>query len=290
MEEEKIIIEEQKIMVPPIKSQGKKTKLANWIITELDELKSKNTLYIEPFIGTGVIGFNFMPNRAIFSDTNIHLINFYNDIKNKKIDSKLIRDYLEEEGSKLFKTEGRHYYDVRKRFNEEHSSLDFLFLTRSCFNGMMRFNQKGGFNVPFCKKPNRFAPALVTKIVNQTKWLESAIHNNDWIFKVSDFRQILNQNKTKGNVLYYLDAPYILRHGDYYNQWKDEDEMDLFRGLSEQKGKFVLSTWLGNSFRKNPYVEKCWSSFELKTMEHTYHVGAKEKNRNKITEAIIIKK
>lgn len=279
------------IKVPPIKSQGKKTKLGNWIINEIKEIQKDGGLYIEPFVGTGVIGFNLNPKRAIFSDTNIHLINFYNDLKNNNINSTIIRDYLEDQGNILSKSkDGNYYYDVRNRFNKSHNSLDFLFLTRSCFNGMMRFNQKGGFNVPFCKKPNRFAPALITKIVNQTKWLENQMKDKDWIFKVSDFRQILNQHKDKANVFYYLDAPYILRHGDYYNKWDEDSELSLYELLKKQKGGFIMSTWLKNKYRENPYIDKYWSDFEIKTMEHTYHIGAKEVNRNKVIEAIILKK
>ncbi len=281
-----------KVFVPPIKSQGKKTKLTEWIFDTYEDIKKdKNITYIEPFVGTGVVGFNIAPSKAIFSDTNMHLINFYNDLKNKNIDHKLIRDYLESEGDKLRKSkDGSYYYDVRNRFNSSHNSLDFLFLTRSCFNGMMRFNQKGGFNVPFCKKPERYAPALITKICNQSKVLENKIYNSDWIFRLSDFRQILNENKNKKNVFYYLDAPYILRHGDYYNKWTEEDELDLYELLKKQEGQFILSTWHHNKYRVNPYIEQYWSDFEIKTIDHMYQVGAKEKNRNMMTEALIIKR
>lgn len=73
-----------KVKVPPIKSQGKKTKLVEWIKESMDKLpKSKDWLYVEPFVGTGVVGFNLSPERAIFSDINPHLINFYNGLKEK---------------------------------------------------------------------------------------------------------------------------------------------------------------------------------------------------------------
>jgi DNA adenine methylase len=63
-------------------------------------------------------------------------------------------------GDENLKKGGQDYYlEVRKRFNEFGNPLDFLFLNRSCFNGIMRFNSKGGYNVPFGHKPERFAQA-----------------------------------------------------------------------------------------------------------------------------------
>jgi len=73
---------------------------------------------------------------------------------------------------------------VRDRFNREASPYDFLFLNRACFNGMVRFNRKGGFNVPFCRKPDRFRPAYITKICNQLKWAASVMKDKDWTFLV----------------------------------------------------------------------------------------------------------
>ena len=137
-----------KIFVPPIKSQGIKTKLVSWI----KEVIPQNTdvTWIEPFMGTGVVAFNIKPNKAILADTNPHIINFYNEIKNDIINPNITRAYLEEEGNKLL-TIKDYYYEVRERFNNFHNSLDFLFINRAGFNGMIRFNKKGGHNVPFCK-------------------------------------------------------------------------------------------------------------------------------------------
>lgn len=73
----------------------------------------------------------------------------------------------------LSEMDERHYYYVRDRFNEDHNILDFLFLNRSCFNGMIRFNKNYRFNVPYGHKPQRFSKAYVTKIVNQVKHLEN---------------------------------------------------------------------------------------------------------------------
>lgn len=61
---------------------------------------------------------------------------------------------------------GDYYYEVRDRFNESHDPYDFLFLNRSCFNGLMRFNRQHRYNVPYGHNDNRFSKAYVTKIVN----------------------------------------------------------------------------------------------------------------------------
>ena len=283
--------EEFKVSVTPIKSQGKKTKLVPWIKESLDNLnKADDYLYIEPFVGTGAVGFNLAPKTAIFADINPHLINFYNDLKNDKINHTIVRDFLTAEGIKLLDRDAEYYYEVRKRFNESPSSLDFLFLTRSCFNGMMRFNKKGRFNVPFCKKPARFSKAYVTKIVNEVLWLENKIKTNNWTFLLIDYKDLIEEYKDNENVVYYIDAPYVLRHSDYFNGWGEKEEMELYKRLKNQTGQFILSTWYGNDYRKNPYIEDIWNEFSIFKKSHTYHVGAKVENRNEILEALIISK
>ncbi len=144
-------------------------------------------------MGTEVVTFNVRPKKAILCDTNPHLIRFYNAIKSKEITSGIVRKYLTEEGEKLLSSNSDYYYEVRNRFNENGSLLDFIFLSRSCFNGMMRFNKKGGFNVPFCNKLNRFAPALITKITNQVENISQIIQCGDYTFKNQDFQITLKE-------------------------------------------------------------------------------------------------
>ena len=129
-----------KIFVPPIKSQGIKTKLVPWIKQIVPE--NFNGVWIEPFMGTGVVAFNIKPKKAILCDTNPHLINFYNSLKDETITPNIVRVFLEEEGKKLENIED-YYYQVRDRFNANHNPLDFLFINRAGFNGMIRFNSNG---------------------------------------------------------------------------------------------------------------------------------------------------
>lgn len=272
-----------KTVVPPIKSQGIKTKLVEWIATNVKKIDFER--WVEPFMGTGVVAFNIHPTKALLCDSNPHLINFYKAIQNKKITSGLVRKYLNDEGQKLLETNGEHYYVVRNRFNEHSNPLDFLFLSRSCFNGMMRFNKKGGFNVPFCKKPNRFAQALITKITNQVENISQIIELGDYEFKHQDFKQTLLELKKTD--LVYSDPPYIGRHVDYFGSWSEEEEIVLNNGLEHSNCNFILSTWLSNKYRINDYVFSVWQDCYVATKEHFYHVGGKQANRNTVYEALL---
>ena len=114
--------------------------------------------------------FNAAPKRALIADTNKHIIHFYKSVQDGTLTPADARSYLEDEGAKLEKLGADHFYEIRKRFNEKGNPLDFLFLSRACFNGVMRFNRKGGFNVPFCKKDERFAKRYITKNSNEMAW------------------------------------------------------------------------------------------------------------------------
>lgn len=271
--------------MPPIKSQGIKTKLVPLIKEIVPEFK-KSSRWVEPFLGTGVVCFNLKPDKAVLVDSNPYLISFYQSIKEGKITALIVKNFLEKEGALLLKDGESHYYKVRERFNTVHNPLDFLFLNRAGFNGMIRFNKKGGYNVPFCRKPNRFAPAYVTKITNQVIFVENLIKNNmNYDFKVQDFVKTLGE--TSFDDIIYCDPPYIGRHVDYYNGWNENNEIELKKTLEKISGRFILSTWHHNDFRKNEYIDKLWKDFYITTREHFYHVGGHEKNRNPMIEALI---
>jgi len=85
-----------KIYVPPIKCQGIKTKLVHWI-KDHTEVSSRGR-WVEPFMGSGVVGFNVRPSKAVFADLNPHIINFYNAIKDGYVTSIKAKVFLEKEG------------------------------------------------------------------------------------------------------------------------------------------------------------------------------------------------
>lgn len=275
-----------KIFVPPIKIQGIKTKLLPLIkqnILPLDDM-----LWVEPFMGSGAVGFNLRPQRALFADNNPYLIEFYNALKQEKFSSCIIKEFLTEQGKILSEHGEEYYYEVRERFNQFHEPLDFLFLNRSCFNGLIRFNREGKFNVPYGHKPQRFSKAYVTKIVNQVRYVEECLFRFDWHFVCQDFRKTLQQVDNLNRAFIYCDPPYIGRHVDYYNSWHEEDERTLCEILKNSGKKFMISTWLKNKFRINHCVEDIWKFCRKETQEHFYHVGAKEVNRNSMLEAVLM--
>lgn len=198
-----------------------------------------------------------------------------------------VREFLTQEGHQLLK-DGDYYYTVRKRFNQTRDSLDFLFLNRSCFNGLMRFNQKGEFNVPFCRKPDRFRPAYVTKIANQVNRLQKIMRGKDWEFRVGDWRDCLNGDVRKDDFV-YLDPPYIGRHTDYYEQWTETDAIELARNTQALPCGFAVSMWKENKYRQNAHIFEDWKSTVIRTIEHFYHVGSTEDLRNSMEEALLIK-
>ena len=274
---------QKKIFVPPIKIQGKKTKLVPFIRENLPESFER---WVEPFMGSGVVGFNAQPKKAVFADNNPHIINFYNDIKAKKITAPIAKEFLQTEGKLLAEKGVEHFLAVRERFNREHAPLDFLFLNRSCFNGMIRFNKSFGFNVPYGHKPQRFAQAYVTKIVNQIKQVSFFIENNDWEFVCQDFKETLSD--AQAGDLIYCDPPYIGRHVDYFDSWSEENEYELESLMNNSKAQFIVSTWFANKYRANEYLAQVWKNYNVVTTEHFYHFGGKEENRNAVTEALIL--
>lgn len=275
-----------RIIVPPIKSQGIKTKLVPWIKEIVPDCSGR---WVEPFLGTGVVAFNASFSKAILNDANPHIINFYKGIQDGSITAPKMKEYLEREG-KILSQAGNdgydHYLEVKRRFNLHFSPYDFIFLSRAGFNGMMRFNKKGHWNIPFCKKPDRFAQAYITKITNQIRNITKIIKGEpNWMFLNKSFSEIIPLATEKDII--YCDPPYFGRYVDYYNGWSEEDEEQLFNLLKNSPANFILSTWHHNDYRENEMIKKYWNQFNILTRDHFYHSGGKIENRRTIVEALV---
>lgn len=160
--------------------------------------------YFEPFVGSGAVFFyikqNFDPESCMISDNNLDLINLYKTVKENV--NELI-EKLRQYKSEHHKDPENYYYDQRNLFNTtndtfEKSSL-FIYLNKTCFNGLYRVNSKGEFNVPFGKYKN-------PSIVQEKKLLKASELLKDVIIKHMDFENIIQYAK-KGDFVYF-DPPY----------------------------------------------------------------------------------
>jgi DNA adenine methylase len=273
------------VLVPPIKCQGIKTKLVPFIRERVTWVGRGR--WVEPFVGSGVVAFSLLPDRALLADANPHIIAFYRAVQGGQVTPYIVRAFLEEEGARLRERGEDHYYAVRERFNAEPNPLDFLFLNRSCFNGLMRFNRRGAFNVPFNRKPERFAPAYVTKVVNQVARVDEAMDGRDWIWVVDDWRLTLDRCEPADFV--YADPPYSGRFSDYFNRWGDEESVELCTALVDLPCEFAMSTWVENRYRRNALVDVLPDGTGMATTSHFYHLGATESLRNEVIEGLVLR-
>jgi len=274
----------QKPKVPPIKSQGIKTKLVPLILASIQW--NGEGRWIEPFLGSGVVLFNIQPDQALVADTNKYVIEVYRSIQSGMISPNSLRTYLEAEGRKLETFGADYYYQVRERFNLAANPFDFIFLNRASFNGVIRFNSKGQFNVPFCKKSDRFRPAYITKICNQVNWVAKVLQGKDWHFVVQDWRDTLAA--THADDFVYLDPPYIGRHTDYFGRWDSRDADALAAAVKELPCGFAYSMWKKNKYRENEHLTQHFSDYPQITYAHYYHVGSTESLRNPMEEVLIV--
>ncbi len=279
-------MELDKTIIPPIKCQGIKTKLVPFIKQNVD--RNENGLWIEPFVGTGVVTFNIAPKRALLTDKNKYVISFYQGVQNGEICSSTVRSFLEYHGALLEQYGAEYYKKMRNEFNVNGDPLYFLFLNRSDFNGMIRFNKKGMFNVPFCQKPNRFSKAYITKICNQVSKVQNIMQNKDWKFRCCPWQETFSCAGVNDYI--YLDPPYIGRDTSYVGEWPEEEAIQLADYAHKTQANVCLSMWKENEFRRNQHLFEYWSDFRWVEQDHFYHIGAKESNRHPMTEVLAIKR
>jgi DNA adenine methylase len=153
--------------------------------------------YWEPFLGAGNLFFALRPLRAVLSDRNADLIMCFRAVREHP---DLIYEYLQLHGAR---TSTVYYYTIRQQYNQSKDSVAksamFIYLNKTCFNGIWRVNKKGEFNVPYGHKE---PPALPSRadLLAASSILENAE------LKVGDFRDVLADARAGDFV--YLDPPY----------------------------------------------------------------------------------
>lgn len=195
-----------KTLQPIIKWTGSKRHLADEIISNFpDEIDT----YYEPFCGGASVLFKLLhSNRRVtnyvISDTNEHLISVLNKVKLQPEDVldhyRMLHYQLKNCDTDSNKAD--FYNEVRSVFNKDKNPLDFLFLTRTCTNGLIRFNQKGEFNTSFHHGRLGIQPEKYQRIV--TYWSQK-LNEYGVQIKVSDYCEV----RPSENDFVFLDPPYL---------------------------------------------------------------------------------
>lgn len=212
---------------PVIKWSGSKRSQVDNILSYIGEYNT----YYEPFIGGGSVLYAVNPANGIVGDINKPLINLWNAIKSNPI-------YLIEEYRKMWnklQEEGNQYYlSVRERFNQEQSEVDLLFLSRTCVNGLIRYNKNGEFNNSLHHTRPGIHPDRLSKII--LDWSERIQHIE---FRCCDYRELTATAK-KGDIV-YLDPPYFSTKGRYFGTIDYEDFIDYLYDLKKRQVRYLLS-------------------------------------------------
>lgn len=213
---------------PVIKWSGSKRSQAKIIKSFLP---NKFDCYYEPFIGGGSMLYAINPSVAICGDICKPLIDFWNSIKLTPdvISESYNRDWhrLQKEGFQVF-------YEIRDRFNNLQTPEDLLFLSRTCVNGLIRFNSDGKFNNSFHHTRPGISPDKLAKIVE------------DWSKRIQQTTFLAQnyiettQSAKKGDLV-YLDPPYFHTKGRYYGTIDYDQFIAYLENLNSRGVMFILS-------------------------------------------------
>lgn len=286
---------------PFIKWVGGKTQLIESIEKALPEnfAETENITYIEPFVGGGAVLFWILqqfPNitKAVINDINPDLTTAYKTIKETPAELCGLLQIIQNEYLPLNEENRKEYYlNKRERFNTK--SLDtlentalFIFLNRTCFNGLYRVNSKGLFNVPFGRYAN---PKICDK---QTIFADSKLLQKVEIL-TGDFEQTLKY--ATNSSFFYFDPPYKpLSETSSFNSYAKEDfndnEQIRLRDFCDKINRLGADFILSNSDLKgknldDDFFDELYADFEIQRVFATRMVNANAEKRGKLTELMI---
>lgn len=263
---------------PIVKWVGGKRQL---MFDLLKNMPKNYNRYFEPFIGGGALFFELQPTNAYISDMNEELINLYNVVKNDVYE--LIEELKKHEISKEYFMNIRNIDRTKnyKKWSNIQKASRFIYLNRTCFNGMYRVNSKGEFNVPFGNYKN---PRIIDErnLINCSNLLQKTEIKN------ADFSEILNYVQNGDFV--YFDPPYVPLNetSSFTSYTKDGFDIDMQFKLREvcdeldSKGvKFMLS----NSDTK--FVNELYENYNIKKVFASRQINANPNGRGKITEVLV---
>jgi len=241
-------------------------------------------VYFEPFVGGGAMFFDLLPNKSILSDTNQELIITYNVIKND-VDT-LIKKLKEHQ----VKNSKEYFLKIRtqdvKNISEVDIAARFIYLNRTCFNGLFRVNNKGEFNVPYGDNKN---PLICDE--DNLKKISAALDGIE--IKCQDYKKVLDKAR-KGDFVYFDPPYYPVNKTSNFTKYtatdfleKEQKELQNVYLQLHKRGCFVM---LSNS--DTPFIDKLYSNLNKKIKIYKVYAGrainVNPNKRGKINELVII--
>ena len=263
---------------PIVKWVGGKRQL---MFELLENIPKSYNRYFEPFIGGGALFFELKPNNAYISDMNEELINLYQVVRDNV--EELIKDLQKHDISKEYFMQIRNIDRTKKyqNWSDVKKASRFIYLNRTCFNGMYRVNSKGEFNVPFGNYKN---PRIIDEnnLINCSNLLQKTEIKN------ADFSKILNYIQ-EGDFVYF-DPPYVpLNETSSFTSYTkygfDIDMQFKLRDICDELDSMGVKFMLSNSDTK--LVNELYANYEIKKVFASRQINANPNGRGKITEVLV---
>ena len=292
-----------KIVKPFVKWAGGKNSLIPQI-TKYYPFELKNGFierYIEPFVGGGAVLIDILQKyeikEAYAFDINIDLINCYNVIKNNVEELINELDKKEKNFIALNDEERQNYfYDIRAEYNsyklndklDVKRASEFIFLNRTCFNGLYRVNKDGKFNVP-CGKYKNPTICDAKNLRNLSKLIQNVR------FEYGDYRK--SEKYVNNNTFVYFDPPYRpLSATSGFTSYTKEDFNDdnqkelanYFYKLDLKNAKLMLSNSNPKNVNKDDnFFENIYKGFVINEVSAKRMINSNAKGRGEISELLI---
>ncbi len=269
-----VITDNQPIIVPFLKWAGGK----RWLVSNHPELFPEDfDTYLEPFLGSGAVYFHLQPDAAILGDMNADLIGTYGAIKEDwKPVYKTLRSYHRQHDKDF-------YYDIRgKSFRSPaKKAAQFIYLNRTCWNGLYRVNLNGNFNVPIGTKKNVVLDSDDFEGVSGI--LQSAeLH-------ATDFQAVIDAAQKDDFV--FVDPPYTVKHNlngfvkynEHIFSWEDQVRLRDCIDNAVIRGVKVLLT---NA--DHPSIRELYEDIgEMQSLDRLSVISGKANARGRYSELIV---
>jgi len=292
-----------KVTKPFVKWAGGKGSLVKHLSAHLpDNFRDKrNVTYVEPFVGGGAMLFYMLTHftnirRVVINDINEDLIFCYKLIKNTPQTlieqlKRIANEYLQLSN---MDEKSRYYYKVRDKYNsketiDEEKAAYFMFLNKTCFNGLYRVNTCGKFNVPFGKYKNPTICDDKLILADHELLKKVDIYAGDY----SEIMRFLG----KGYNYIYIDPPYRPLSGTaYFKEYshnvfddKEQEKLKIFCDIMTARGcKIMQSNSNSMDDDGESYFAKLYQGYHITQIEAHRYINAHVGKRNKETELLIM--